>query len=63
MNLPDIQRPENYKKIGPKGSQRPVDWSSQRSFIKRMGGDGRHTGINDFKLKSFGVSIFPFCFP
>lgn len=29
---------ENYKENYPKGSQRLVEWTSQRSYIKRLGG-------------------------
>lgn len=29
---------ENYKGNYPKGSQRLVEWTSQRSYIKRLGG-------------------------
>lgn len=29
---------ENYKRNYPKGSQRLVEWTSQRSYIKRLGG-------------------------
>lgn len=58
MNLPDIQSPDNCKEIDPKHIQSPVDWSSQRSLIKRKGGEGLNTGINDFKFKSLGVWSF-----
>lgn len=59
MNLFDMQRPENCKKIGPKGSQRPVVWSSQRSFIKRMGGDGL---LMTWSWKVLGFRFFLFAF-
>lgn len=59
MNLLDIQRPENCKKIGPKGSQRPVDCPSQRSFIKRMGGDGL---LMTLSWKVLGFRFFLFAF-
>lgn len=39
---------ENYKEIDPKGSQRLVDWTSQRSYIKRLGGARKISRTDDF---------------
>lgn len=51
---------ENYKENYPKGSQRLGEWTSQRSYIKRLGG-AREKNL-EFMIFSLEVSLFFSCF-